>query len=220
MRAGERAGGAAPWETRVPLMRRGVSTPSPHPTPLFTAPLPLRPRARRDYFYIVLELIEGGELFERIQKKDHYTERDARIIMRQMASAIATAHYRGICHRDLKPENVLLASRTDDTSLKIADLGFAKVVKGKNQLLTTPCGTPGYVAPEVISGNPSYTVACDVWSLGVILFILLCGCGGAARAPANSVRARPDPPPLPPLPPSAPPRIHTRARAQLPPLCL
>ena len=129
----------------------------------------------------MLELIEGGELFERIQKKDHYTERDARVIMKQMASAIATAHLRGICHRDLKPENVLLASKTDDTSLKIADLGFAKVLKGKNQMLSTPCGTPGYVAPEVIAASPSYTVACDVWSLGVILFILLCGCVAQAR---------------------------------------
>jgi calcium/calmodulin-dependent protein kinase I len=123
----------------------------------------------------VLELIEGGELFERIQKKDHYSERDARLIMQQLASAMAVAHMRNICHRDLKPENILLASKTDDTSLKVADLGFAKVLKGKNQLLSTPCGTPGYVAPEVIAGNPSYTVACDVWSLGVILFILLCG---------------------------------------------
>jgi serine/threonine protein kinase len=148
----------------------------PPPPPCLRPPPPLL-GGRRDYYYIVLELIEGGELFERIQKKDHYSERDARIIMSQLASAMACAHMRNICHRDLKPENILLASKTDDTSLKIADLGFAKVLKGKNQLLSTPCGTPGYVAPEVIAnGTPSYTVACDVWSLGVILFILLCGC--------------------------------------------
>ena len=128
----------------------------------------------RDYFYIVLELIEGGELFDRICKKDHYTERDARVVMHQLASAIATAHMRGVCHRDLKPENILLASQRDDTTIKIADLGFAKVTHGKNDLLTTPCGTPGYVAPEVISGKP-YNASCDVWSLGVILYILLVG---------------------------------------------
>jgi serine/threonine protein kinase len=162
----------------------------------------------------VLELIEGGELFDRIQKKDHYTERDARVIMTQLANAMACAHMRNICHRDLKPENILLASKTDDTSLKVADLGFAKVLKGKNQLLSTPCGTPGYVAPEVIAqGTPSYTVACDVWSMGVILFILLCGCvwaprGGPPRAPrAAPLRAYPHP---------SPPH---QAPAQLPALC-
>jgi calcium/calmodulin-dependent protein kinase I len=141
-----------------------------HPN-IFTPPLPPSPR---DYFYIVLELIEGGELFDRICKKDHYTERDARVVMHQLASAIATAHMRGVCHRDLKPENILLASQRDDTTIKIADLGFAKVTHGKNDLLTTPCGTPGYVAPEVISGKP-YNASCDVWSLGVILYILLVG---------------------------------------------
>jgi serine/threonine protein kinase len=169
----------------------------------------------------VLELIQGGELFERIQKKDHYSERDARVIMSQLASAMAAAHLRNICHRDLKPENILLASKTDDTSLKIADLGFAKILKGKNQMLSTPCGTPGYVAPEVICEAPSYTVACDVWSLGVILFILLCGCVafcGHARAAAAPSRpaarkafahAHAPPPPLtitqraPSLPPRA-----------------
>ncbi len=162
----------------------------------------------------MLELIEGGELFDRIQKKDHYTERDARVIMTQLANAMACAHMRNICHRDLKPENILLASKTDDTSLKVADLGFAKVLKGKNQLLSTPCGTPGYVAPEVIAqGTPSYTVACDVWSMGVILFILLCGCvwaprGGPPRAPrAAPLRAYPHP---------SPPH---QAPAQLPALC-
>jgi serine/threonine protein kinase len=77
-------------------------------------------------------------------------------------------------HRDLKPENILLASKEDDTSVKIADLGFAKVLQGMNQMMHTACGTPGYVAPEVISNKP-YTAACDVWSLGVIFFILLCG---------------------------------------------
>ena len=124
----------------------------------------------------MLELVTGGELFERIVQKAHYSEREARAVFKQMVSGIATAHQRHICHRDLKPENVLLASKTDDTTIKLADLGFAKILPAANSLMTTPCGTPGYVAPEVIA-TPSrgYSTACDVWSMGVILFILLVG---------------------------------------------
>jgi len=128
----------------------------------------------KDHFYIVLELISGGELLDRIVKRSHYSEADARVVVQQMAAGIATAHARHICHRDLKPENVLLASRTDDTLIKLADLGFAKISQAANELMTTPCGTPGYVAPEVISERP-YTAACDMWSLGVIVYILLVG---------------------------------------------
>jgi serine/threonine protein kinase len=129
-----------------------------------------------EYFYIVLELVTGGELFDRICQKSHYSEREARAVFKQMVSAIATAHQRHICHRDLKPENVLLASRTDDTTIKLADLGFAKILPQSNSLMLTPCGTPGYVAPEVISTPAQgYTAACDVWSMGVILYILLVG---------------------------------------------
>ena len=113
-------------------------------------------------------------MFDRISAKDHYTERDARLVMHQLASGIACAHLRNIVHRDLKPENILLVSKKDDSLLKIADLGFAKIIYNRNTPLVTPCGTPGYVAPEVISGRP-YTNACDVWSLGVILYILLVG---------------------------------------------
>ncbi len=126
--------------------------------------------------------------------------------MKQLASAIAAAHAAGVVHRDLKPENILLASPTDDTSLKIADLGFAKIAQGKNMMLTTPCGTPGYVAPEVISGKP-YAAGCDVWSLGVILYILLVGCvcwrAGRARRRRAIISRCPLPPP-PPSPRSAP----------------
>lgn len=129
----------------------------------------------RDYFFIVLELISGGELFDRICEKAKYTEREARKVMWMLTSALAYAHGKNIVHRDLKPENILLKSKDDDTSIKLADMGFAKILTRPNQLMTTPCGTPGYVAPEVIGTNPSYGPKCDVWSLGVIFYILLCG---------------------------------------------
>ena len=80
----------------------------------------------------------------------------------------------GVAHRDLKPENIILKTRTDDTSIKIADLGFAKLFTPAAPLMKTPCGTPGYVAPEILSGKP-YTCQGDIWSLGVIFYILLCG---------------------------------------------
>jgi calcium/calmodulin-dependent protein kinase I len=127
------------------------------------------------HFYLVLELITGGELFDRICEKERYTEREARACIVQLAAAIQFAHARGVVHRDLKPENILLKSRNNDTSIKLADLGFAKVLSSPTDTMTTPCGTPGYVAPEVLMGR-AYTASCDIWSLGVIFYILLCGC--------------------------------------------
>ena len=166
----------------------------------------------RDFFYIVLELIEGGELFDRIVKKDHYSERDARVVMKQMAAAMTAAHAVGVVHRDLKPENILLASKSDDTSIKVADLGFAKIAQGKNTFMTTPCGTPAYVAPEVISGKP-YTASCDVWSLGCILYHLLVGC--VRKNPPGTRRAPPFPPPFTRTPPTHTTR-HTTQTASRP----
>ncbi len=121
-----------------------------------------------------MEIISGGELFNRIVEKEKYNEREARVAMIQLATAIAYAHNKRIAHRDLKPENILLKSKDDDTAIKLADLGFAKILKDNNEKMMTPCGTPGYVAPEVISGK-AYGLPCDIWSLGVIFYILLCG---------------------------------------------
>lgn len=115
------------------------------PPPAFAYARPPSPPLPRDYFFLVMELITGGELFDRICKKERYTEREARALMLQLSSALAFAHARGIVHRDLKPENILLKSREDDTSVKLADLGFAKVLTSPHQLMTTPCGTPGCV---------------------------------------------------------------------------
>jgi calcium/calmodulin-dependent protein kinase I len=94
--------------------------------------------------------------------------------------AVTELHSRGIAHRDLKPENLLLANPGDPASIKIADFGFAKIMsklprnKHGQQLMMTSCGTPEYVAPEVLQ-NVGYDCKCDVWSMGVILYIMLCG---------------------------------------------
>jgi len=122
-------------------------------------------------YCIVTELMNGGELFDRIVKKEFYSEKDAQRVVRTMASVIKYMHDKDVVHRDLKPENILLTDDTDNATIKIADFGFARpVVRG----LSTACGTPGYVAPEIISGQP-YGKSVDIWSLGVIIYILLCG---------------------------------------------
>lgn len=126
-----------------------------------------------DDFYIVTELVEGGELFDRIVSKAHYTEKEARDLIKLVLETMAYMHGAGIVHRDLKPENLLLCSETDDSDLKIADFGFAKRVK---DLLPkeTACGTPGYVAPEILRGD-KYGAEVDIWSMGVICYVLLAG---------------------------------------------
>ena len=122
-------------------------------------------------YYIVTELMNGGELFDRIVKKEFYSEVDAQKVVKTLATVIKFIHDQGIVHRDLKPENILLTDDTDHATIKIADFGFARPVAAG---LTTACGTPGYVAPEIINGRP-YGKSVDVWSLGVITYILLCG---------------------------------------------
>jgi calcium/calmodulin-dependent protein kinase I len=91
-------------------------------------------------YMLVIELISGGELFDRIVEKEKYTEREARRVIRQLTEAMAYAHSKGIAHRDLKPENVLLRDKADDTSIKIADFGFAKIITESEPLMKTPCG--------------------------------------------------------------------------------
>jgi calcium/calmodulin-dependent protein kinase I len=122
-------------------------------------------------YFIVTELMNGGELFDRIVKKEFYSEREAQKVVLTLASVIKFIHDQGIVHRDLKPENILLTDDTDNATIKIADFGFARPVAAG---LNTACGTPGYVAPEIINGRP-YGKSVDIWSLGVIIYILLCG---------------------------------------------
>jgi len=124
--------------------------------------------------YIVTELLEGGELFDRIAQKTTYTEKEAKDVMYIFFTAMAYVHEQGIVHRDLKPENLLLLSKSDDLHLKIADFGLAGQIKGSNGVLYGVAGTPLYMAPEMVSKKP-YSYPADVWSMGVICFILLGG---------------------------------------------
>lgn len=126
--------------------------------------------------YMVIELLAGGELFDRIVSKGSFSEKEAAELMKALAGAIKYLHGIGIVHRDLKPENLLYANNSDKSPIKITDFGLAKLKPDKDptQKMNTACGTPGYVAPEVLM-NTSYGPAVDLWSLGVILYILLCG---------------------------------------------
>lgn len=153
-----------------------------------------------DYFedqvnvYLVLELCSGGELFDRIIEKKYYNESEARIIFKQIMKAIIHCHLQGVVHRDLKPENFIMISKDDPYTLKLIDFGLSRtfenkeetvlqakkpidnIVQGKRHtraVLMTKAGTPFYIAPEVLTGN--YNEKCDVWSAGVILYILFCG---------------------------------------------
>ena len=123
-------------------------------------------------FYIVSEHCKGGELFEEISKKGSFSEKNAAIIMKQILSGVCYSHQNHIVHRDLKPENILLDNKSDDLNIKIIDWGCAKTIN-KTEKLHTADGTAYYIAPEVLQGD--YDEKCDVWSCGVILYILLCG---------------------------------------------
>lgn len=125
------------------------------------------------HYYLVLERMSGGELFDRIVAKLYYNEKEARDTCKILISAIGYCHQNNVAHRDLKPENLLLRSEDNDSDVKIADFGFAKKVFIPNSL-TTQCGTPGYVAPEILEGL-AYDTKADMWSVGVILYILLGG---------------------------------------------
>ncbi|CAH1801582.1 unnamed protein product, partial [Owenia fusiformis] len=144
-----------------------------------------QPKAR---LLVVMELMDGGELFDRISQQRCFTEKQVASYTRQIAKAVDRCHSLNIAHRDLKPENLLLKDNTEDAVVKLSDFGFAKIDDGN---LMTPHFTPYYVAPQVLEAQrqqnkdkyhiiPSavpytYDKACDMWSLGVIIYIMLCG---------------------------------------------
>ncbi|XP_078678374.1 calcium/calmodulin-dependent protein kinase type IV-like [Branchiostoma floridae x Branchiostoma belcheri] len=123
--------------------------------------------------YLVLELVTGGELFERIIQKGYYSEKDAAEAVRQICEAVAYLHENDIVHRDLKPENLLYSVESEDALLKLADFGLSKIISNEVTMQTV-CGTPGYCAPEVLRGHP-YGPMVDMWSIGVVTYILLVG---------------------------------------------
>ncbi|XP_048384806.1 serine/threonine-protein kinase DCLK2 isoform X3 [Stegostoma tigrinum] len=122
--------------------------------------------------YLVMELVKGGDLFDAITSSTKYTERDASAMVYNLVSALKYLHSLNIVHRDIKPENLLVCEYVDGTkSLKLGDFGLATVVDGP---LYTVCGTPTYVAPEIIAES-GYGLKVDIWAAGVITYILLCG---------------------------------------------
>ncbi|CAN0326792.1 unnamed protein product [Lampetra planeri] len=144
------------------------------------------PRAR---LLLVMEMMEGGELFNRISQCRHFTEKQASKVTQQISRALQHCHSLNIAHRDLKPENLLFKDNSLDAPLKLCDFGFAKVDQGD---LMTPQFTPYYVAPQVLEAQKqhrkeksgvispnatpyTYNKSCDLWSLGVIIYVMLCG---------------------------------------------
>ncbi|XP_062860189.1 serine/threonine-protein kinase H1 homolog [Trichomycterus rosablanca] len=125
--------------------------------------------------YMVMELATGGELFDRIIARGSFTERDATRVLRMVLDGVRYLHMLGITHRDLKPENLLYYHPGADSKIMITDFGLASTrKKGDECMMKTTCGTPEYIAPEILVRKP-YTNAVDMWALGVISYILLSG---------------------------------------------
>ncbi|GAM22807.1 hypothetical protein SAMD00019534_059820 [Acytostelium subglobosum LB1] len=127
--------------------------------------------------YLVVELVTGGQLFDKIMEKKFFSEKEARVIVKQLLESLQYLHSVGIVHRDLKPENLLLKNEKDLT-IALSDFGLSKIL-ADDVFMKTTCGTPSYVAPEVLNNinnaPTAYTEAVDMWSVGVIAYILMCG---------------------------------------------
>ncbi|XWS61837.1 hypothetical protein CRYUN_Cryun07bG0159700 [Craigia yunnanensis] len=152
-----------------------------------------------DFVHLVMELCAGGELFHRLEKYGRFSEFEACVLFKHLIEVVKYCHDNGIVHRDLKPENILLATKSSSSPIKLADFGLATYIK-QGQSLHGTVGSPFYIAPEVLVGG--YNQAADVWSAGVILYILLSGMppfGGKTKSKifdavrAAELRFLPDP---------------------------
>ncbi|XP_077290800.1 ribosomal protein S6 kinase II [Arctopsyche grandis] len=124
---------------------------------------------------VVTELLRGGELLEYITERKRLTESEAQAIFKHVLQAVNYLHEHGVVHRDIKPSNILFAtSERKPADIRLIDFGLAKQLRAENGLLMTPCYTANFVAPEVLK-RAGYDAACDIWSLGVLLFIMLAG---------------------------------------------
>lgn len=127
----------------------------------------------QEYYFLVLEYMAGSDLFDYLQARDfNLGENRVREISYQLACGIKYLHSYGIVHRDLKLENIMMSDTTDKSVPKLVDFGLAKMI-GPNEKADEPFGTLGYVAPEILEKKP-YTLNCDLWSLGCIIYALLC----------------------------------------------
>ena len=126
----------------------------------------------RDKCYIITEILKGGELFDEITRRNRFSENDAAMIMKHIFQSVNYCHKNHIMHRDLKPENIMLEENKDYSQIKIIDFGLSRHFEN-DEIIHQAIGTPDYMAPEVM--NRQYNEKCDIWSCGVILYILLSG---------------------------------------------
>ncbi|XP_015218812.1 ribosomal protein S6 kinase alpha-2 isoform X2 [Lepisosteus oculatus] len=138
------------------------------------------------YVYLVMELMRGGELLDRILRQKCFSEREASAVLCTITKTVEYLHSQGVVHRDLKPSNILYVDETGDPeSIRICDFGFAKQLRAENGLLMTPCYTANFVAPEVLK-RQGYDAACDIWSLGILLYTMLAGFTPFANGPDDT----------------------------------
>uniref|UniRef100_A0A8C7J4W1 Ribosomal protein S6 kinase n=1 Tax=Oncorhynchus kisutch TaxID=8019 RepID=A0A8C7J4W1_ONCKI len=138
------------------------------------------------YVYLVMELMRGGELLDRILHQKSFSERETSAVLCTITKTVEYLHSQGVVHRDLKPSNILYVDETGDPeSIRICDFGFAKQLRAENGLLMTPCYTANFVAPEVLK-KQGYDAACDIWSLGILLYTMLAGFTPFANGPNDT----------------------------------
>ncbi|XP_031408300.1 ribosomal protein S6 kinase alpha-2 isoform X2 [Gallus gallus] len=138
------------------------------------------------YVYLVMELMRGGELLDRILQQKCFSEREASAVLCTITRTVDYLHSQGVVHRDLKPSNILYMDESGNPdSIRICDFGFAKQLRAENGLLMTPCYTANFVAPEVLK-RQGYDAACDIWSLGILLYTMLAGFTPFANGPDDT----------------------------------